>query len=170
MTWPQGRKFKENTTVSTFEDDYPKVFAQLTGNLNLGITIVEGEKTKTYLRTDYIGPDVDKFFRFTKFTHPSFTVIGQTLFEFVFGKTDIENTYSISKEHGNHHVTYKTFTCLREHHPEKTMKGIIGDYDTYLVLNSPLLFLRAEKNADTKKIRKLFVDNKLHKHFRYHKK
>lgn len=163
-------KSQDNIRLKEFNEDYASVFATLTGNLNLGITIVEEQKTKTYLRTDYIGPDVDKFFRCTKFTHPSFTVIGQTLFEFVFEKTTTENVYYISQKHGEHQINHSAFTCLREHHPEKTMKGIVGDYDTYLVLKTPLIFHRVEKNADTKKVRKLFVDNNLHKYFRYRKK
>ena len=163
-------KSRENPSANTFVEDYQNFFAKLTGNLNLGITVIEGSKSKTYFRTDFIGPDVDRFFRCTKFTHPAFTVIGQTFFEFVFEKTDIRNTYSISQKHGNHQINYATFTCLREHHPEKTMKGIVGGYDTYLVVKNPLLFRRADKNIDTKKIRKLFVDNNLHKHFRYHQK
>jgi hypothetical protein len=163
-------KSQENLRVNAFEEDYQNTFAKLTGNLNLGITIIEEKKTKNHLRTDFIGPDVDKFFRCTKFTHPSFTVIGQTLFEFVFEKTDIENRYSISQKHGVHQINHKAFTCLREHHSEKTMKGIVGDYDTYLVLQNPLLFHKVDKNPDTKKVRKLFADNNLHKYFRYRKK
>ena len=162
----RNRKIKsgEYNQENNFTENDQRTIATFISNMNIGISIVEGSKIQTHVRTDFIGPDVDRFFRCTDFTHPSFTVIGQTLFNYVFEKAAADNVYYISKKHGDSHTSNKSFTCLQELHPACSMKGVIGDYSTYLVLKDPPLFCPADESHITEKIKKIFADNKLDKY------
>ena len=56
-----------------------QLIARLYNNLNLGSTRAEGAKLSSAIRTDYIGLQVDRFFRISKYCRPRMLAVGDTL-------------------------------------------------------------------------------------------
>ena len=67
--------------VQAIEND-PERHAELTAtlynNLNLASTRTQGVKLSTAIRTDYVGLEIDRFFRVTKFCKPRMLTVGDT--------------------------------------------------------------------------------------------
>lgn len=61
-------------------DQYGDNEAKLAGRLNAGYFEVQGAKLRQVYRTDYIGHEVDRFFRTTKAAVPCTITMGETLF------------------------------------------------------------------------------------------
>ena len=59
-------------------------FIELGNRLNAGSLLGDGRRLVTAVRTDYIGWEVDRFFRATKYALPSVVTVGRTLFERTF--------------------------------------------------------------------------------------
>ncbi len=56
-----------------------ELIAKLYNNLNLGSTEMHGTKLRSAIRTDYVGLEVDRFFRIAKFCKPRMLAVGNTL-------------------------------------------------------------------------------------------
>ena len=56
-------------------------FVELGNRLHAGSLLGDGRRLVTTIRTDYIGWEVDRFFRMTKYALPSVVAVGRNLFE-----------------------------------------------------------------------------------------
>ena len=63
-------------------------FIELGNRLHAGNLMGDGRRLITTIRTDYIGWQVDRFFRATKFALPSVVTVGQALFEKVVDRSE----------------------------------------------------------------------------------
>ena len=63
-------------------------FIELGNRLHAGSLMGDGRRLITAIRTDYIGWEVDRFFRATKFALPSVVTVGQALFEKVVDRSE----------------------------------------------------------------------------------
>ena len=61
---------------------------ELGNRLHAGSLMADGRRLVTAIRTDYIGWEVDRFFRATKFALPCVVTVGQALFEKVIGVSE----------------------------------------------------------------------------------
>ena len=61
---------------------------ELGNHLQAGSLKGEGRRLLTAIRTDYIGREVDRFFRMTKSARPSVVAVGRALFEEVVGVSE----------------------------------------------------------------------------------
>lgn len=63
-------------------------FIELGNRLHAGSLMGDGRRLVTTIRTDYIGWEVDRFFRATKFALPSVVTVGQAFFEKVVDRSE----------------------------------------------------------------------------------
>ncbi len=63
-------------------------FIELGNRLHAGSLMGDGRRLITAIRTDYIGWEVDRFFRATKFALPSVVTVGRALFERVVDRSE----------------------------------------------------------------------------------
>lgn len=67
-------------------DDYPdEDFLELGNRLHAGVLEMDGRRLVTTTRTDYIGWEVDRYFRMTKYALPCVVSVGKDLFEEILG-------------------------------------------------------------------------------------
>jgi len=72
--------FRSNSPAYIGSNQYGDSEAKLASRLNAGHFEVRGDKLRQVYRTDYIGHEVDRFFRTTKAAVPCALTMGQTLF------------------------------------------------------------------------------------------
>lgn len=65
------------------DEEETKAAARILEKLNFGSTQSVGTRVRTVVRTDYVGLDVDRFFRLTKFAQPGLIVAGDTLCDYM---------------------------------------------------------------------------------------
>ena len=74
--------------IGTEESSNNGDFIELGNRLHAGSLMGDGRRLITAIRTDYIGWEVDRFFRATKFALPSVVTVGRALFERVVDRSE----------------------------------------------------------------------------------
>ena len=144
-----------------------KDFIEFGNRLHAGSLMGDGRHLVTTIRTDYIGWEVDRFFRATKYALPGVVTVGRALFKRAFGLP----------QHPDEHVgctnlmktvlhcpTYQQapgriehcFRYVPQNVPPKELKGVGEGYTVYRVLRrNDLLGLR-HTGADKKIMKDTF--------------
>ena len=65
-----------------------KDFVEVGNRLNAGTLMADGRRLLSTTRTDYIGWEIDRFFRATKYAVPCATTVGRNLFERILKKSE----------------------------------------------------------------------------------
>ena len=129
-------------------------FVELGNRLHAGILQGNRERLHTTIRTDYIGWEVDRFFRASGSALPGVVTVGRALFERVvdvseepdegLGGTDLHKAViecPVGK--GGSKRLERDFHYVRRHLRSSELKGICSDYAVYRVLREmDLLGLR----------------------------
>ena len=129
-------------------------FIELGNRLHAGSLMADGRRLVTAIRTDYIGWEVDRFFRATKFALPCVVTVGQALFEKVIdmskdskeglGGTRLKKMvveYPIQQGRGKRFD--HCFRYVKKAIGRKDLKGVGEGYAVYRVIRkSDLLKLR----------------------------
>ena len=63
-------------------------FIELENRLHAGGVLGDGRRSRTAIHADYMGWEVDRFFRATKFALPGIVTVGRTLFERVVDRSE----------------------------------------------------------------------------------
>ena len=166
----RNRKFlmKQVADLKEFPDDENTTLESLFERLNACAVKIENNILQTKLRSDFIGPDVDRFFRCTKFAIPSYVTIGKRLFNFAF--ENIKNEVSKFRLKNNPKHTFQGsvfYNCFEEEHLASEMNGVVGDYSTYTIMRDPMVYFEECKNTDTTKIVKFFHKHHQQQYFKY---
>ncbi len=74
--------------IGTGESSNNEDFIELGNRLHAGSLMADGRRLITAFRTDYIGWEVDRFFRATKFALPCVVTVGRALFERVVDRSE----------------------------------------------------------------------------------
>ncbi|MBF0171941.1 MAG: hypothetical protein HQL83_00700 [Magnetococcales bacterium] len=113
-----------------------KRHAEVSNRLTLGVSESGLRQYRTYRRTDYIGHEIDRFFRIGKFAKPGLVTIGDSLFkemdiastEIIDGKTQIRLGFPFSRRNRNS-FAYEKFSVYKE--TATGMKGVGYAYDLH---------------------------------------
>lgn len=109
-------------------------YITLINNLNIGISNLADGKSRIAYRTDFIGFEIDRFFRVTEGCKPGLLTIGQNLLNHLDYKIEkIKNKLDIYKlifkyPLGTHGTSYKRYNYFSEKLCSKQMKGIRTAY------------------------------------------
>ena len=129
-------------------------FVELGNRLHAGSLLGDGRRLVTTIRTDYIGWEVDRFFRMTKHALPSVVAVGRNLFE-----EAIQGSPEDAEGIGDTELRQAVFACSRPESPSmyfdrwfcfvkkevdaKCLKGVGEGYAVYWVVRKlELLGLR----------------------------
>ena len=120
-------------------------FIGLGNRLHAGNLLGDGRRLVTAIRTDYIGWEVDRFFRATKFALPRVVVVGKALFEETFGlpqhpDEDVGDTGLMKtvlrcpiQEGGSERYAH-CFRYVKKDITSEDLKGVGEGYTVYRVL------------------------------------
>ena len=136
-------------------------FIEFGNRLHAGSVMGDGRRLVTTIRTDYIGWEVDRFFRATKYALPGVVTVGRALFNRAFGLPEHPDEHvgctNLMKtvlqchiqQQGSAHLDH-CFRYVPKNIPPKELKGVGEGYTVYRVLRrNDLLSLRhrsAEKS------------------------
>ena len=120
-------------------------FIGLGNRLHAGNLLGDGRRLVTAIRTDYIGWEVDRFFRATKFALPRVVVVGKALFEETFGlpqhpDEDVGGTGLMKTvlrcpiQQGGSERYAHCFRYVKKYVVSKDLKGVGEGYTVYRVL------------------------------------
>ena len=120
-------------------------FIELGNRLHAGNLLGHGRRLVTAIRTDYIGWEVDRFFRATKFALPRVVVVGKALFEETFGlpqhpDEDVGGTGLMKTvlrcpiQQGGSERYEHCFRYVKKDIASKDLKGVGAGYAVYQVL------------------------------------
>ena len=142
-------------------------FIEFGNRLHAGSLMGDGRRLVTTIRTDYIGWEVDRFFRATKYALPGVVTVGRALFKRAFGLpqhpdehvgcTNLMKTVLQChvQQHGSAHLEH-CFRYVPKNVPLKKLKGVGEGYTVYRVLRrNDLLGLR-HTGADKKIMKDTF--------------
>ena len=140
-------------------------FIKLGNRLHAGSLMGDGRRLIQMIRTDYIGWEVDRFFRATKFALPMVATIGQNLFEKVFndpkksGKcligTGLQKAVIKCPIDQGRSARYDyDFRYVKKDIAPKKLKGVGEGYTVYWVLRSNELLGLHHTYADKNIMRK----------------
>jgi hypothetical protein len=113
-------------------------FIELCDRLNLGAATALGKSARVTTRTDFIGLEIDRFFRLTRFGKPSLLGVGESLMTrlpCVFSRpADVPEGVDIGVVEipspwtdGEPMEAFKKY-AITEHIPSPNLKGVSGDY------------------------------------------
>ena len=134
-------------------------FIELGNRLHAGSLMGDGRRLVTAIRTDYIGWEIDRFFRATKFALPCVVTVGQSLFEEVIdvsedsdeglGGTSLQTAviecpiYEIGATRFDH-----CFRYVKQEIGPDDLKGVGEGYAVYRVLRQFDLYRLRHTGAD----------------------
>ena len=133
---------------------YARIYAAVNmGNrLNLGVLMKDGRKMISLVRTDYIGWEIDRFFRASKSAMPCIATIGQRLFDKIEG-TSWEDAEPVPNTvlrrlvvecplfPGRGSIRYDhSFLALKQEMREEELKGVGAPYSVYHIVRDIQLF------------------------------
>ena len=142
-------------------------FIELGNRLHAGNLLGDGRRLVTAIRTDYIGWEVDRFFRATKFALPRVVAVGQALFKETFGlpqhpDEDVGATGLMKTvlrcpiQQGGSERYMHCFRYVKKDIASKDLKGVGEGYTVYQVLrDNDVLGLR-HTGADKKTMKETF--------------
>ena len=135
------------------EADWPaKKFVELGNRLNLGASMKDGRKMISLVRADYIGWEIDRFFRASKSAMPCIATIGQRLFDRIEGTSwedaqPVPNTelrrlvVECPLDPGKGSKRYDhSFLALKQEMSEEELKGVCAPYKVYHIVREFQLF------------------------------
>ena len=120
-------------------------FLELGNRLHAGVLEMDGRRLVTTIRTDYIGWEVDRYFRMTKYALPCVVSVGKDLFEEILGDSPNAATqvgatnlfkaaFSYQYTKGRSvHWEHSFFFVMKEI-PANCLKGIGESYAVYRVV------------------------------------
>jgi hypothetical protein len=128
--------------------------------LNAGhFELVGGHRLRQAFRTDFIGPDVDRFFRLTKFALPGLVMVGDNLMRRLSFETETEISadidrirFSFARDlHYPQNIVGSSFSVFRTRRPvgREEMKGVDAAYAVYHLIEEAALrgiLHQAERN------------------------
>lgn len=145
--------------LGTEESWQSEDFMELGNRLHAGNLMADGRRLLTTIRTDYIGWEVDRFFRATKSALPGVVTVGRTLFEETFGvrgHTD-ENVGGTGlmktvlrcpiQQGGSAHFRH-CFRYVKKNIAAEDLKGLGEGYTVYRVLRDLDLLKLYHTGAD----------------------
>ena len=134
-------------------------FLELGNRLHAGIFLGDGRRLVTAIRTDYIGWEVDRFFRMTKYALPCVVAVGQNLF-----KEAVERSPDDADRIGRTELCKAVFACptpegtgkrydhgfhfVKKEIDAKCLKGVGEGYAVYHVLGEYDLLRLHHTGAD----------------------
>lgn len=132
---------------------------ELGNRLNAGVLEMDGRRLVTTIRSDFVGWEVDRYFRMTKYALPCVVSVGRDLFEETLGDS-IDNAKQVSdtnlfraefpyKYAEGPSISYEhSFHFVKEEIPAKCLKGTGEGYALYHVLRKHDLLDLYCRNAD----------------------
>ena len=119
-------------------------FIELGNRLHAGSLLGDGRRLVTGTRTDYIGWEVDRFFRMTKYALPCVVAVGQNLFEEAvegspsnadrIGGTELCEAVFACPNPERTGTRYDRFRFVKEEIDAECLKGVGEEYAVYRVL------------------------------------
>lgn len=142
-------------------------FIELGNRLHAGSVMGDGRRLIQTIRTDYIGWEVDRFFRANKFALPLVATVGQNLFDKVFDdpKQSGKGLYNTGLQkavieypidQGGSSLYYDYFRYVKNDISPKELKGVGEGYTVYWVLRDHDLLGLHHTCADKKIMKKTF--------------
>lgn len=118
--------------------------------LNAGhFELAGGHRVRQAYRTDYIGPDVDRFFRVTKFARPGLVMVGHKLMQRLSFDVQEQLTPEIKRilllfppnlhRPDSNVATSEPVICRWQHIAQSEMKGVDTCYAVYHLIQVPAL-------------------------------
>ena len=120
-------------------------FLELGNRLHAGVLEMDGRRLVTTIRTDYIGWEVDRYFRMTKYALPCVVSVGQDLFQEILGDSPNAATqvgatnlfkavFSYKETMGSSVHWEHSFLFVKKEIPANCLKGMGESYAVYRVV------------------------------------
>ncbi len=141
-------------------------FIKFCNRFHAGYFMGDGRRLITAIRSDYIGWEVDRFFRATKFALPGVVTVGQNLFKATCHRTSnsdeevgcsglMKTTLEyISQRGGIHYLD--CFRYVKKEISAKNLKGVGEKYTVYRMLHAHDLLILRHISADKEIMKKTF--------------